>query len=388
MYALGPRPRRRLMVTPMSGSGRTPYPAEMDTIFGAAWDQLRIDHLTQFLADAGDEPLRWEAKSDGRERLSRRSVREQICAFANSRDGGWLILGASGGEGRPWSMAGLTNPRSGSLATWVSQAADQVSPRPAIDVRTFRSSPTRGPVAVVWIPPVDVPPAITTDGVVLVRVAGSSQPVRDPRVLAELYASGETALESAAARSLRATNAGSNRRSPHRILSMGAAAVGVTEPPIYQSSFIDRLDDVARSELGELVPPFSVGRSMDHEKVWIGIRSFDDWRGDLQIFRDGSAGVHVWCPEGISFASTRGWAAASNVPAIERAYASVTRTLALAGGTGRVHVRLSVLNQHPSASRQSTDLERWAHVGDPPEQHVEPLRVDLQRSDGAWITDA
>jgi hypothetical protein len=85
------------------------------------------------------------------------------------------------------TMPGLNQPPDDELTTWVSRLANQVAPRPLIDGRDLDGPEGRGPAAVIWIPPVAEPPAITADGGVYIRVAGASDPVRDPRVLGELY---------------------------------------------------------------------------------------------------------------------------------------------------------------------------------------------------------
>lgn len=66
------------------------------TIFGVPLHELTRERLEQFLVDAGAEPLLWEAKGIT---ANRGEIRRQVCAFANSHDGGYLIIGAdeSGG---------------------------------------------------------------------------------------------------------------------------------------------------------------------------------------------------------------------------------------------------------------------------------------------------
>lgn len=61
------------------------------TIFGAPLHELTLETLREFMASAEDEPLLWEAKAT---QISPGEVRKQVCGFANSHDGGYLILGA------------------------------------------------------------------------------------------------------------------------------------------------------------------------------------------------------------------------------------------------------------------------------------------------------
>ena len=51
------------------------------TIFGVSWAELQVDHVRRFLADAGPEPLLWEAKGT---ELRADVIRVQVCGFANS----------------------------------------------------------------------------------------------------------------------------------------------------------------------------------------------------------------------------------------------------------------------------------------------------------------
>jgi hypothetical protein len=279
----------------------------VDTIFGVGWENLTVDVIRRLLADAGDEPLRWEAKADGRDRLSASKVRETICAFANSEQGGYLILGASGGRDDRWALPGLTQaPRD--LSAWISQAADHVQPRPAVDIRSFRAAPGRGRIAIAWVPPIAEPPAMTSDGGVFVRVAGASPAVKDPRILAELFGRGVAARASAEQRSLMAVNPGPDNRSSRRIASFGAATIRAASGPIYRSAYIDALEDLAREHLQQVVPIASVERVMDHTKTWIRLKSRDDWRAEVEAHRDGSVGIPYWCPREASM-SPRHWAA-------------------------------------------------------------------------------
>jgi hypothetical protein len=62
------------------------------TIFGAAWNNLGLDDLARFLGDAEPEPPLWEAKGV---EANPGTVRKQVCGFANSHEGGYLIIGAS-----------------------------------------------------------------------------------------------------------------------------------------------------------------------------------------------------------------------------------------------------------------------------------------------------
>jgi hypothetical protein len=71
------------------------------TIFGVPWDELALEHVESFLADAGGEGLTWEAK--GTELPHPGTVAKHVCGFANAVDGGYLLLGAARGSGAGFS---------------------------------------------------------------------------------------------------------------------------------------------------------------------------------------------------------------------------------------------------------------------------------------------
>src|SRR3954469_26053478 len=95
----------------------------MLTIFGPPWGELRLEHVQAFLDEADDEPLLWEAKGT---KLDKSEVRRQVCAFANSHEGGYLILGAdrpptTGEEPEPgWQLEGVSFP-GGEPQTWLTE---------------------------------------------------------------------------------------------------------------------------------------------------------------------------------------------------------------------------------------------------------------------------
>jgi hypothetical protein len=66
------------------------------TIFGPDLEALELSRLETFLDGADDEPLEWEAKGTD---ITSKMVREAVGGFANSHDGGYLILGADQRQG-------------------------------------------------------------------------------------------------------------------------------------------------------------------------------------------------------------------------------------------------------------------------------------------------
>jgi hypothetical protein len=170
------------------------------TIFGAAWADLELEHVSAFLEQAEDEPLLWEAKGT---ELDRGDVRRQICAFANSHEGGYLILGAKQVEGEQsaqhWKVDGVAFPDE--PAIWIADVVGDpergVRPRPDFDVAAWPAA--SGDVAVVRVRPTSTPPCIT-NGTVFERLPGKTQTVRDPLRLADLFARGDQARHGAQSR--------------------------------------------------------------------------------------------------------------------------------------------------------------------------------------------
>lgn len=174
------------------------------TIFGPSWSELGIEAVQGFLDQADDEPLLWEAKGT---RLDKNEIRRQVCAFANSHEGGYLILGAvkSDGPDEPagWQLQGVEFPDEPGV--WVSALIGDpekgVRPRPDFDVLAWGAP--GGQVAVVRVEPVSTPPCIA-NGTVYERLPGRSQTVRDPIRLSELFTRGDHARREAQARADRA----------------------------------------------------------------------------------------------------------------------------------------------------------------------------------------
>jgi hypothetical protein len=163
------------------------------TPFGVAWSQLELEHVEAFLEGADDEPLLWEAKGT---KVDKREVRAQVCGFANSHEGGYLILGARRGETGDWVLDGL---RVGEEpVTWISDLVTDlergVRPLPSFEVRAWPAQ--NGHVAVVQVAPTSTPPCIT-NGTVYERVPGKTPTVRDPMRLAALFARGDQARRNA-----------------------------------------------------------------------------------------------------------------------------------------------------------------------------------------------
>lgn len=176
-----------------------------EDVFGCALGDLDYERLRGLVeGHVGSEPLVWEAK--GAELVGKKrtpALRKAVSAFANSVDGGFILIGVeNAGTEREVSLSatGALFPDD-EPGRWVSDALGtfQLRPRPWFDVRQIAVPGGAGRrIAVVWVPPIDSPPCIA-DGSVYERVVGVSAPVQDPNRLAALYERGEARREMARA---------------------------------------------------------------------------------------------------------------------------------------------------------------------------------------------
>lgn len=170
------------------------------TIFGAPLHELTLETLHRYMVDAEEEPLLWEAKAT---RINGGEVRKQVCGFANSHEGGYLILGADRpARDQPWKVPG--HAFSGEATTWISDVIldGGVRPLPVWDTRVIRVRADRC-LTVTRIDPISTPPC-NTHGTVYERVSGETISVRDPQRLADLFARGDSARQGAEHFSFRA----------------------------------------------------------------------------------------------------------------------------------------------------------------------------------------
>lgn len=156
------------------------------TLLGPPLQELSLSDIQAFLDEADSEPLLWEAKGT---EVDAHLVRKEVCGFANGRQTGFLILGASK-DGGAWKLDGLD--LDGDPPAWISDViAGGLRPQPAVDVRSIGVDGGKH-VAVVEIPPVAIAPCISR-GTVYERVSGRTVPVKEPLRLAELYGRGDAA---------------------------------------------------------------------------------------------------------------------------------------------------------------------------------------------------
>ena len=168
-----------------------------EEVFGCALAELTYETLKELVeGHVGSEPLVWEAKGPELvEKKRTQGLRKAVSAFANSVDGGFVLIGVeNAGTERQVALkaTGAVFPDD-EPGRWVSNALGtyQLRPRPWFDVQQIAAPGDEGrQIAVVWVPPIDAPPCIA-DGAVYERAVGVSAPVQDPNRLAALYQRGE-----------------------------------------------------------------------------------------------------------------------------------------------------------------------------------------------------
>jgi hypothetical protein len=271
------------------------------TVFGPPWEELQLEHVATFLEEAGSEPLLWEAKGT---EAKAKEVRRQVCGFANSHEGGYLILGANETSDGAWSLDGINFPDEPPI--WITNVVGGggVNPYPdGLDVRSWAVEEGRQ-VAVVRIPSIAVPPC-NTGGIVYERVSGKTIAVTDPTRLAALFERGDVARQAGVTKAEQATRQVLLRAGvvpANAQFALGLAAPGY---PLDLTSrlFTPSFEAAAHQRIQEVLcddrerPPFAptILRVVTQGEWQYSVGARDrrlgyDWH--LSIARDGSVGVH------------------------------------------------------------------------------------------------
>jgi hypothetical protein len=245
----------------------------VEKLTGVTWEALEEKQLAAFLGQAGDEGLTWEVKGGDEEGSwpRREQIEKAVGGFANSELGGVLIIGAKRrAKGKPgWDLNGLKPPKEEETELAIAKKIrGGVRPTPNFRVKAWPTSEGRK-AAIVLVSPVDRPPAITRDGRVFERTSGATEPVRDPAMLARLFAAGERAsgnaeakAELAASRVLASAGSGeldigdlfrwSDASSQQGRIGLGVAATSY-EPDIggrlHRRAFAETMEAQARGSL-------------------------------------------------------------------------------------------------------------------------------------------
>ena len=171
-------------------------------LFGVSWQGLDRHRVETFLDTAGDEGLTWEVKGDeGQQRWPRREqIEKAVSAFANSRLGGVLVIGANRRREEPgWDLPGLKAPAEQEIEVAISKTIRTgVAPIPPFRVKQLGEADGLH-AAIVWVEPVPDPPCVTSGGLVFQRATGVSEKVTDPSDLARLFDGGDRARAGAEA---------------------------------------------------------------------------------------------------------------------------------------------------------------------------------------------
>ncbi len=258
------------------------------------WDSLTLSGVEAFLADVDSEPLAWEAK----EAWDKRSIRKAVCGFANSHDGGYLLVGVK--EREPWEIVGVETPTADPPSDVTDVLRDGgVEPYPdGLDAAPFAVGQGRH-LLVVHVPPVATPPC-NTRGTVYERVSGKTPPVTDPARLAALFARGDNAKVLARAGAGFAARVLLRHQTGTPQFGLGLAAVGYA-PDIASRLFTPRFESVIRNQIaGALMPDRqtfgepTIHRSVgqDHLRFTAPSLHSKGWAIDARANWDGSVGVH------------------------------------------------------------------------------------------------
>jgi hypothetical protein len=269
----------------------------IDVFHGKELSKLELADVQALLDDARAEPLHWEAKGV---KIKAGEIREQICGFANSLDGGYLILGTEVRDGS-WVLDGAEFPND-DLPNWISSLAVGVQPYPeGLDTRPIEVGGGRW-IAVVWIPPTPTPPC-NAHGTVYERVSGATRSVREPLRLSELVTRGQTAHVNAEWQARHAAErvfafATTLWHSPAENISvaLGLRAVAYgdeLEAAVFSTDMMDLLLNTVPGFLGHDGKDLLVEHRQDAVLVYpyrpVAARSESEWV--VHVAWDGSVGV-------------------------------------------------------------------------------------------------
>jgi hypothetical protein len=362
-------------------------------LFDTAWDDLDVESVERFLAEAGDEGLTWEAK--GTITPHRDSLRKAVCGFANAV-GGYLIIGAERGQAG-WQLPGVSFP-SDEPATWVTSiiASGGVSPLPRFDVRVFPRQGARQAV-VLRVNPTATPPCITASGVVFLRGSGQTLPVTDQRVLADLFERGAIARSQTEASSLRAAQRmlmeAADFAPEHSVFA--AALCAVDGPPdkaaiLFSRERGRRFADLVNAELQPATAlSYGVNGSMHQDCLRVWTATQDEGQAVTAAgFWDGAVAA-VW-----SSTETK-----IMVPEIvheaQRFWPTLASTVRLFGGLGEAHLAVVINKGHAGFQGRGqelprTDVRRWTEAREPTSDELESIRRELERGFGrmSWESDS
>jgi hypothetical protein len=355
------------------------------TVFGPDWQDLTLESVEAFLADAPTEPLEWEAKED----WNIGAIRAAVCGFANSHEGGYLLLGARKRNGESWSLDGVATPNGDPPNDVTDVLQDRgVTPYPeGLDVRAFEVAERRHAV-VVYVPPISTPPCMTY-GTVYERVSGKTIPVRDPARLASLFGRGDAARAAAVEKAERlvhsATRIAGSGEPGQFTFGLGAPGLPMDLTPQLFSSAFDgfahqQIDALLIDEPSPVLRP-RVEHSVSQFELIYRVTGADPrlgWDWLVCIHREGAVGIN-WKPRYPS-ASIPTLMSDEKGP-VARAWrysAVVLEELGLGRSSGlQMWVRL------PDPSTLNTTVARDGSTG-PTDAALKDIERELRRADGEF----
>jgi hypothetical protein len=281
-------------------------------LFNVAWGRLEQVHVEQFLAEAGDEGITWEAKgAGGSQGPHSGSLGKAACGFAN-QIGGYLIVGATRSDGK-WSLDGIPRPAE-EPRLWLGQIFRSLRPAPRFEISSLFELSDNRVAMVAMIDPVVAPPCMTAQGRIYERVSGETVEVRDPVLLDRLFRRGEHARSRAEQFAHSAAEGAINlpdwisQRSVS--ICVGLASIGRETDDISSRLFTASMHDLIVNRIwglhGEGQPQnLDVRPTQDSYLAQIDSEANSHWDGDavsgisrsshfIQANWDGSAAVGLW----------------------------------------------------------------------------------------------
>jgi schlafen family protein len=352
--------------------------AGFPTPFVADWDNLDLEQLQTFFAEADDEGWTWEAKGTV---AKAEHVRVAASAFGNSVEGGFLVIGARREtQGGPWILDGVelnTEPK-----LWVTTALmnDGVRPVPSYDSRAFELGNGRI-VVVVNVRPVAVPPVITNKGQVWERLSSVSRQVTDPASLRRLVERGERALAEAARVTDEAIGGflGDPTWQEYSVV-VAMAAAGATGD-MTARAFRKRTYDLAKALVqgAPAAHPNKLGTDLNQGRVRVwGLSADGNPVSLIEVSRHG----HVIGALGREEVDDGLRAAAQSIRVVEASWSNAAVILKSFAGEAPAHSRVAVWHQE----RAWTVVARWTTTDGPSDDDLAAVHREIRRTLGqtAW----
>jgi hypothetical protein len=272
---------------------------------------------------------------------------------------------------------------------WLSQVADGVDPRPEIDVRDWPAVSERGNVGVVWIPPVAEPPAIVKDGTIYHRVAGSSRPVTDGRLLAELFRRGDAARELAVAAASGVLGfLGMNSETYANFAFAGTGGPRGFASPLFTAGAVKAIESAATAAFpgAGLRRPAQV--DVFSRFVHVTVETLGSGTKLVVVAsRFGAVGIQFVAPpntsgNGPSLIVGHEW------PSV--AWRTGLKVLEALKATGRLYVAIGInmrLGMPGSVGRTDPDFRDWVALGPPEAAELARITREIRRLGGEAVLD-